>query len=434
MKIVELRVSNFARLTALAIRPDSAIVPITGANSEGKTSVLKSIWTALKGRTAAPPRPIHEGAEEAIIKLDLGELKIIRKFSRDKAGEITTDLTVMDNGGGRISRKPQAVIDALLADLSFDPLAFSKMKPEDQYVRLRSLVPGVDFDRIARERQAAYDDRTRANRDAKEESTIASNISLPEGPEPEAVDVSSLMKSLSAADAANTERARYEARINEHKTRLERMREELVEAEERVETLGARIIQVETDLPEMEVNLPAEIVTQPIREKIASAQRIDTVRRLFQSQRDHRQKAEDAAELSENLSKSIAALDRKVVDAISQAKLPGGLSINPTERIVMIDGLPFASAGTAERIIASAKVAMALSPELRVMLIDEGSELDRAHMEALAKVAGDSDYQVWVARVEEGETASGFRIEDGANAARGAISKELVERSKGARK
>lgn len=434
MKIVELRVSNFARLTALAIRPDGAMVPITGANSEGKTSVLRSIWTALKGRAAAPPRPIHEGAEEAVIKLDLGELKITRKFKRDQAGEITTDLTVIDNEGGRVSRKPQAILDALLADLSFDPLAFSKMKPEDQYIRLRSLVPDVDFEKITKQRQTHYDNRTIANRDAKEETTIAANIALPDGPEPEAVDVKALMTELSAADARNGERVRSESRINESKSRLERMREELDEAKDKVATLEERITASEADIPEMESNLPALVDTSSIREKVASAQRVDTVRRLFQSRKEHERKAQDATELSDNLSQSIAALDKSVVDAIAKAKLPGGLSLDPAERVVMLGGLPFSSAGTAEKIVASAKVAMALSPELRVMLIDEGSELDRAHMNALAEIAKESDYQIWVARVEEGETASGFRIEDGANAKQGAISQEVVERSKGARK
>lgn len=435
MKIVELRVSNFARLTALAIRPDGAMVPITGANSEGKTSVLRSIWSALKGRAAAPPRPIHEGAEEAVIKLDLGELKITRKFRRDQAGEITTDLTVIDNDGGRVKRRPQDLLDALLADLSFDPLAFSKMKAKDQYDRLRALVPDIDFDKIAEERQKYYDDRTRANRDAKEEATIAANIILPAGSMPEAVDVVCLIGEMSAANKKNIERDRLMLRIKEKKARMERMVEELREAQERVDVLETSISADQQDIPEMESNLPAPVDITSIQDKMASAQRIDAVRRLFQSRQDHERRAQDAEELSGILSQSIAALDKRVVDAIAKSKLPGGLSLDPTEQIVMLGGMPFASAGTAERIVASAKVAMALSPQLRVMLIDEGSELDHAHMTALAKIAEEGDYQVWIARVEEGETASGFRIEDGANAiARGAISKEIVERSKEARK
>lgn len=435
MKIVELRVSNFARLTAISIRPDGAMVPVTGTNSSGKTSTLKAIWTALKGRAAAPPRPIHEGAEEAVIKLDLGELKITRKFKRDQAGEITTDLTVIDNEGGKISRKPQAILDALLADLSFDPLAFSKMKPEDQYIRLRSLVPGVDFEKIARERQAHYDDRTRANRDAKEEVTIAENIVLPDGSEPAAIDVQDLVAQLSEKDRHNNRREGFLSQIKERKARIERMNEELQEAQLRVNDLEERILANQADIPEMESNVPVLIDVIPIQEKILSAQKVDAVRRLFQSRRDHERKAQDAQELSDNLTQSIAALDKKALDAIASAKLPGGLSINPTERIVMLGGLPFASAGTAEKIVASAQVAMSLSPQLRVMLIDEASELDREHMNTLAQLAEANDYQIWACAVRDKGEGVGFVIEDGANAkAPGGISQEVVEKSKGGRK
>lgn len=437
MRIVELRVSNFARLTAVALRPDGAMVPIVGANSDGKTSVLRSIWTALKGRAAAPPRPIHEGAEEAVINLDLGELKITRKFRRDQAGEITTDLTVFDNGGSRITRKPQAVLDALLADLSFDPLAFSKMPPKDQYTRLRALVPGVDFDKIARERQRYYDDRTTANRDAKEEATIAAKIALPGGEMPDEVDVGSALTELSHATGVNAGRARFLSHVNERKARLERMREELHDAKARVNSLSAEVASAQADIPEMEANIPAPIDVNPIQEKIASAQRIDAVRQLFRSRQDHERKAADAEELSSMLTQSIADLDKMVVDAIAKSKLPGGLSLDPVEQVVMLGALPFSAAGTADRIVASAKVAMAFSPELRVMLIDEGSELDRAHMKALAKLAEESDYQIWVCAVrDKGEEGVGFVIEDGSNMMKPqtGITEAILDRSKGSKK
>lgn len=436
MKIVELKVSNFARLKATLIRPDGAIVPITGANSQGKTTVLRSIWTCLKGRAVAPPRPIHEGAEEAIIRLDLGELKITRKFSRDDHGEVTTDLVVTDKSGGRIKKSPQAMIDAMLADLSFDPLAFSKMKPDDQYAKLKSLVPGVSFDVLAADRQEAFDRRTISNRDAKEESTIAARIELPVGPMPEAVDVAAAIKELNAANDLNNIRVRQMANAAGMHDRLSGMKSQLTTFLRQVTQLESEIALLEGDIPEIEANIPAEVNTKALQDKISSAQRIEAVRSLFRSRTDHEAKAAAALELSMELTREIAAIDKQATDAIAAAKLPGGLTLDAEKRTVMLDGLPLQSAGTAERIIASAKVAMALSPDLRVMLIDEGSELDRAHMAALSALAEERDYQVWIARVEEGESGAGFRIEDGSVSERkpGGITPEVIERSKGPRK
>lgn len=437
MKIIELQVSNFARLRAITIRPDGAMVPITGANSSGKTSTLKAIWTALKGRAVAPPRPIHEGAEEAIIRLDLGEIKITRKFSRDDHGEVTTDMVVTDKSGGRIKKSPQAMIDAMLADLSFDPLAFSKMKPDDQYAKLKSLVPGVDFDGLAADRQKAFDNRTISNRDAKEESTIAARIELPVGPMPDAVDVAAVIKELNSANDLNNNRVRQIANVQAQKDRLAAMDANYASLMAAMAKLEKERGLLAGDIPEIEANIPAEVNTKLLQDKISSAQRIEAVRSLFRSRTDHEAKAAAAAERSAELTREIAAIDTQATDAIAAAKLPGGLTLDAEKKTVMLDGLPLQSAGTAERIIASAKVAMALSPDLRVMLIDEGSELDRAHMAALSALAEERDYQVWIARVEEGESGAGFRIEDGSVSERkkpGGITSEVIERSKGQRK
>ena len=48
MRIISLAASNFARLRAVEIRPTGALVPIVGRNDQGKSSVLKAIWTALR--------------------------------------------------------------------------------------------------------------------------------------------------------------------------------------------------------------------------------------------------------------------------------------------------------------------------------------------------------------------------------------------------
>jgi hypothetical protein len=58
---------------------------------------------------------------------------------------------------------------------------------------------------------------------------------------------------------------------------------------------------------------------------------------------------------------------------------------------------------------------MALNPSLRVMLVDEGSELDSDSLKLIADLAASQKYQVWLARVAEGDAAkTGFEIVDGA--------------------
>src|SRR5580765_6365263 len=206
MRIIELRASNFARIVAVEIRPNGPVVPITGANDQGKSTMLRAIWTALEGRAVAPARPIRDGAEKAMMKLGLGPIAITRTFARGKHGDITTSLTVLDEDGAPVRKTPQALIDALLGDLSFDPLAFARLKPQDQFDRLRGLVPDVDFDALAVQRKKHFDERTDRNREMTVAAARLSAVVLPPGPEPAAVDVEAVFKAMHEAQQANARR------------------------------------------------------------------------------------------------------------------------------------------------------------------------------------------------------------------------------------
>lgn len=430
MNIIELRASNFARLRAVEIRPDGSLVKITGKNGAGKTSVLRAIWTALAGRAAAPARPIREGAEKAVIKLDLGEVAITRTFSHGKHGELTTSLSVVDEDGAAVRKSPQALIDALLGDLSFDPLAFARLAPKDQFARLRALVADCDFDALAKRRQELYDERTDVNRHALTAEARMRAIDLPPGPEPEAIDVSAVLAELRMANAANDRRASVLRTADDEDRMALQATEEVTRLLRQVENFQQRARELTVSAATRRQHAGEEIDCAPLEAKLAAAEQRAETRRMFVARREREEEAAEARARAARLTAAIDGIDLEVRDAIASAKLPAGLSLDPVDGVVMLNDLPFASAGTASRIVASAEVAMALNPNLKVMLIDEGSELDSQHLALIGKLAEARDYQVWVARVEEGEAGVGFRIEDGvvAKADTAPFSPELAKR------
>lgn len=418
MKIIELRASNFARLQAVEIRPDGALVPISGKNSQGKTSILKAIWTAFVGRSAAPPRVIRDGAEEARLQVAIGsdkvEIVITRTIKRGKHDDELWDLKVTQADGGRVTRKPQELIDSCLDALAFDPLAFAREKPKEQLAQLKALVPGVDFAALASKRLELFEQRTDANRRHKAERAVADGVVLPPGAEPAAVDSDALIEQLRQAHEHNNKVAGLE-----HRARSLR-----VDAEDK--HARAKQLRVQADALEEAASLQfdeadrAELTAQPaidvapLTAELSSAQRTAHIRGLFKERANAEAKASAAQRESDGLSEAINALDADVRAAVEAAKLPAGLSL--TEEGVLLNGRPFELAGTAEKIMASAEVRMALAPELRVMLLDEGSELDSGMLASLQALAEKRSYQVWVARVAEGD-APGFIIEDGRVAA-----------------
>jgi recombinational DNA repair ATPase RecF len=149
MRIVQLQAENFKRLTAVEITPEGNVVEVTGKNGSGKSSVLDAIYVALVGRSAAPPKPIRNGEEKCLLKLDLGDLTVTRTFTV-KEGAAYTDTLKVENAEGLRHGKPQEVLDALLGEIGFDPFEFVQMKPAEQADTLLRMVPlPVDLDELA---------------------------------------------------------------------------------------------------------------------------------------------------------------------------------------------------------------------------------------------------------------------------------------------
>jgi len=411
MKIVELRANGFARLSAVAIRPDGSLVQITGKNSQGKSSVLRAIWTALAGRAAAPATPINKNAEEARLRLDLGEMVVTRTFRRGKDGaDITSDLKVTLAGGGRVGTKPQAMIDALLGDLSFDPLEFARLKPSEQFDRVKALVPGFDFAGNAAERMLAFTERTEANRAAKAARARADGIRLPPGGKPKIESAADLIDKLEHANATNRSIDIEAGRRAEEDRLIERMLDEAEQLRARAATVEKEAQTRQKKLDALEP-LPPPVDIGPIKAALGAAENARGVIVLIENRERHEREAEEAERLAATLTAFIETCDRQRHEAVSKAKMPiNNLSFG--DDAVLLNGLPFADAGTAEKIRASVAIGMHLNPQLRVMLIDEGSELDADSLALVAEMAEANDFQVWVARVDEGGEA-GFVIVDG---------------------
>ena len=77
------------------------------------------------------------------------------------------------------------------------------------------------------------------------------------------------------------------------------------------------------------------------------------------------------------------------------------------------DGKPFDQASSAEQLRVSVAMGIALNPTLRVLLVRDGSLLDKESFKMMAEMASEADAQVWIERVEDDDHV-GIVIEDGA--------------------
>ena len=400
MKIVRLTAENVKRLKAVEITPDGTVQVITGRNAQGKTSVLDAIWLALGGGAASKGtvRPIRGGEDKASVRLDLGDLVVTRTWTGDK-----TALTVTAADGAKYN-SPQGVLDALIGRLSFDPLEFTRLSARDQVTALLDLVNlDVDLPTVARQRQAAYDQRTEIGRQGKAIGEIPAKVDAPA----QEVSTSDLFAEQQAAQEAHRAHLSTVLAAEEATEWRERAESELREAQRVLalrqadEVAALAAVKVLTALPDL-----AEIASRVGR--VDETNR--AVRHNAEVTKDKVRKADLLAQYT-TLTDKIAALDKTKADALAAAAFPvPGLGFDDDG--VTFEGIPFSQASSAEQIRVSLAMAMALNPKLRVIRILDGSLLDADNLALIAEMAADQDFQVWIERVSDA-SGVGVVIEDG---------------------
>lgn len=413
MKIVELRTENFMGIKLAEVRPGADMVIVSGQNGQGKTSLLDSIECAIRGKKFHPDRPVRQGANSAEVKLDLGDLKIRRRFSADGGGTIT-----VERADGFKAPRPQEVLDSLAGAISFDPLEFARMDPKERLRLVRELA-GVDTSDLERQRQECFEARTDRNRETKAlEARLAGLDRYPDAPDAP-VSLKDLLAELDAAQENNrewhdlhTQRDRATSEVRLADAELERLRAQIAEVEEDKRN-AVRIAAVSA----AKLESMCEIECDDIHRQIQEAEQVNQQVAANARHAEMAAEAAESAKQADALSEQIKQLDAEKARLIASASLPvPGLSFSERDGVTL-DSIPFEQRSSAEKLDASVRIGMALNPRLHVMLVRDGCVLDDQAMVRLGEIAADHDYQLFVERVgtsdagaiviSEGEIVSG---------------------------
>lgn len=403
--IKELHVNNVLRIKAVNVTPSGPVVVIGGQNAQGKSSVLDSIAMALGGTKQIPEKPIRNGEERGQIILKTEDLVIERRFTASGS-----TLVVRNADDLSVKKSPQALLDSLLGQISFDPLAFTAAKPADQLATLKNIV-GLDFTAEDAERKKIYDERTFVNREYERAKADLARIPFyPDAPKEE-VSVAELMKDLEKAQAVNAKnmanrknlQGAYEY-VNGLKLAIEDLEKRLAFQKNEYDLAAKGLI-----IQEKNVSTQVEADERSIRDAIANSEANNA--RIRANVKHHEAQAAITAkkEESDKLTAKIVSIDKSKEEKLSAASFPvSGLGFD--ENGVTYNGIPFSQASQAEKIRVSVAMGLALNPKLPVLLIREGSLLDTANMKLLANLAAERGAQIWLERVgKEGDVV----IEDG---------------------
>jgi hypothetical protein len=420
MRIIQLEADAFKRLKAITIRPTTNIVEVTGDNGEGKSSTLDAIWAALGGKDACPAKPIHSGEERGEIRLILGDggepkFKVTRRFRQQEGENYTTDVIVETAEGAKFS-KGQSILDQMVGEMCFDPMAFLALPDKDQISALREFVPGVDFAAIETLNKSDFNDRTEIGRKIRDlKGQLAAMPDDPDVPAP--VDTAALESDLARAAHHNSgiaqrkaNREAAEDRATGHAERAKELRNQaaaLIAQAEAEEGLHKNLRnQIDSADP-----LPEPIDTDKVQQELAQGRRDNELRAAAEARAivALKLKVQEAAEAA--LTATIEGRRQQMADAVFAAEMPiPGLGFG--DGFVTLNGEPFAQASRAEQIRASVAIAASMNPQLRVARVMDGSLLDGKSWAALESYAAKHDLQIWVETVTQHSQAA-IHIEDG---------------------
>lgn len=430
MKIISFSVENFKKIRLVEIAPKRRRTTITGKNGQGKTSILDAMWALFVGKRAIPDKPVRKGADKSKLSATLADddgkpLLLIKRLVH---GDRTTTVTVEAAPGAvRPAGTHQAVLDTLVGEMSFDPIAFIHLEPKKQVeFLLQTIVKvAVDLDALTTANEADYEERRNIDREAAALQTMVNAATYSPNLPADKIDEGEISQRIAAANEANRNmRTTFQiknelgaklgiekAAVESNEATIARLAEEIEEAERQLELKKDALQAAHSVHAQLLLNVKIAEQTwneapsgelldvQPLTDELATAQLTNReIDKRTRAQADQAKLAAKRARVTQ-LTRQMEERQEQKRAALANAQMPvEGLTFN--EEGVFFKGLPLETLGEAEQIRVSLALAMASNPKLRAVPIARGESLDEDSLALIDQMAEEQDFQIFMARVD----------------------------------
>lgn len=433
MQISHIRISNILGIQELEFSP-AGFNKISGRNGKGKTSVLEAIKAAIRGGHDATL--LRNGAEKGEVVLVLDDGTEVRK----RVTPATSTTAVVKNG--KPVSKPQAAIQALTDMLSVNPVEFLTAPAKDRVrVLLESMPLQADAQRLAdivgfqvtppagthalqvidQVRKSVYDARTGANRALREKDATIKTLQQALPPAAEGVQGDELALQVQVEemnDTLETEKNRIDEKLTTLRTSTAGTIEALrADAHKRMDAIKA---QLELDIEAQRAHL-ADMEGKAARQRAKAldkhADESRPVKLALLRIRDDREayaRRQQTIDTIANLETELEGLQTEVdrqtqaLDGLDAYKLEllrslpvAGLEVRDGE--LFLDGVPFDRLNTARQVEVAVDIAKLRAGDLGVICVDRIEALDGETLEVFRQRALESELQLFVTRVSDGE-------------------------------
>jgi hypothetical protein len=437
--IIRVQAANFKNIRAIDITPNRYLTKISGANEAGKTSALDAVFYGLLGRKTLPTNLIRQGQRKGAITIETTTHLITRTLD-EKGGSLQIEVKAT----GNLLKAPDDWLEGIAGSLGFDPLKFMRMRPEEQFQTLKQLVPlAADVDDLELRNETDAETITRRKAEAKRLEAARDHISVDKTMPAEPIDVGELLKHSREAADFNQQIERDKRSREDFEREHEQMRQSAKERAEKLLQLRWEIERVEksmrqdldrlqemTDEESKWKTLPEPRDRSAIDTQITEANLRNQAISTNNANKAQRESFEGQVEA---IKKDIDTLEDEVrgrklaiAKALDTAQFPvpglsfetmaegsGGRERKNPKKIITYHGVPLADSSTAQQIRVSTAIGMANKPELRFLLIREGSLLDDKNMAILEEMAHEHDFQILLECVDTTGKV-GIYMEEGA--------------------
>jgi len=399
MKIIGLEISNLRKIKAFECEfSQKGLIKIKGKNGQGKTTILDAFGMLFQGKKSIPQDVITHGEKSAQVIGKLDEYVIERRIS-----EGNSVLKVTNSEDKAKVTKPQAFVEALVNELTFNPRPFLDKTPEQKKKFLIELLK-IDVDTIEASLRELEAERTVVGRQNK---ALGEPVPV-EKVEP--VDVASLLHKKEDADLHNS-------KIDFISNSVSRKREAVRKTKERIEQLNAECEETLRKMKAQESELEklgSKIDTGSIIQEISDSQEKNAqVQRYARYVQDNEMIKAKRNEYKA-LTKRIEVKRSEKQELLKNADIPvKGLEVR--EEGIYFNGINSENWSDSQSIQISYELAVAMQPKLQSIFIDRGESYDAESLKQLEAWAIENDVQAFITIVEDidAETHGAIIIEQG---------------------
>jgi DNA repair ATPase RecN len=429
LKILKAEIKNFKNISYREVEFEGRSAVIVGPNGSGKSSLIQAVCSPINSKML-PAEPVKQGEEKAEVILTIGgelygedvEYKIGCYFSQEnKRGKI-----VLRNSEGTEISDGKTNLSQIIGNISFDIMEFMRLAKTEsgklseagvkkQIELVKSLIPKDTLSKIHRletEYHTKYEERTEINREIKYmKSNINANRFSVEDIEKykEELDASDLRLKIDQAKEKN-------AIINKCKNYISTYENDAREIAESVKVILSdyllydeegtvisalsalhynKLKQVEKYVANNDL-VDIDVLIEQLNNLSEHNIKCSQIKQLQEQEKNLREKESLAGKITKRLEK----INIEKLELFQSGELPvKGLSFN--DECVTYNGLPLTEEQhpTSRLIAIGLEIGMALNPNLRLLVIKDGSLLDEKSMKYILKSCEQKGYQLLIEMV-----------------------------------